>query len=54
MKTHPASLDIRDANQNHYEIPHQTGKNGHHKQIKKQVLERIWRKGNPSELLVGM
>ena len=31
------------------------GQNGHHKQInKEQVLERIWRKGNPSALLVGM
>ena len=26
----------------------------HHKQINKQVLERMWRKGNPSALLVGM
>ena len=31
------------------------GQNGHHKQInKKQVLGRLWRKGNPSALLVGM
>ena len=31
------------------------GQNGHHKQInKQQVLERMWRKGNPSTLLVGM
>ena len=30
------------------------GENGHHKQINKQVLERMWRKGNPSALLVGM
>ena len=29
--------------------------NGHYKQINKQhVLERMWRKGNPSALLVGM
>ena len=28
--------------------------NGHHKQINKQVLERLWRIGNPSALLVGM
>ena len=28
---------------------------GQHKQInKQQVLERMWRKGNPSALLVGM
>ena len=32
-----------------------TGQNGHHKQInKQQVLARLWRKGNPSTLLVGM
>ena len=45
----------RDENLNHNEIPFHTGQNGHHKQIsKQQVLERIWRKGNPSALLVGM
>ena len=30
------------------------GQNGHRKQINKQVLARLWRKGNPSALLVGM
>ena len=31
------------------------GQNGQHKQInKQQVLERMWRKGNPSTLLVGI
>ena len=31
------------------------GENGHHKQInKQQVLEKLWRKGNPSALLEGM
>ena len=30
------------------------GQNGQHKQINKQMLERMWRKGNPSALLVGM
>ena len=45
----------RDANENHNKVPLLTGKNGHHKQInKQQVLERMWRKGNPSALLVGM
>ena len=44
----------RDANSNHNEIPLYTDKNGHHKQINKQVLVRLWRKGNPSALLVGM
>ena len=43
----------RDANQNN-EIPLYTSQNGHHKQInKQQVLARLWRKGNPSALLVG-
>ena len=38
-----------------YEIPPHTCENGHHKQIdKQQVFERLWRKGNPSALLVGM
>ena len=31
-----------------------TSQNGHHKQINKQVPERLWRKGNPSALLVGL
>ena len=42
----------RDANENHNEIPLHTGHNGRHKQTnKQQVLERMWRKGNPSALL---
>ena len=44
----------RQANYNHNEIPLHTGQNGHHKQINRQVLDRMWRKGNPSTLLVGM
>ena len=40
---------------NHNEIPHHTCENGHHKQINKQrVLESLWRKGNPTALLVGL
>ena len=35
-------------------MPLHTGQNGHHKQSNKQVLERMWRKGNPSALLVGL
>ena len=55
MRTGSASLVIRDANYNHNEIPLHTGQHGHHKQInKKQVLERMWRKGNPNALLAGM
>ena len=45
----------RDANENHNEMPFHTSQNGHHKHVKEQqVLERMWRKGNPSALLVGM
>ena len=36
-------------------MPLHTGENGHHNQInKQQVLVRLWRKGNPGALLVGM
>ena len=44
----------RDANQNHNEVSSHTSENGQHKQIHKQMLERMRRKGNPSTLLVGM
>ena len=43
-----------DENKNHNEISLHTGENGHHKQINKKVLPRLWRKGNPSTLLMGM
>ena len=43
-----------DANENHNEILSHTGQNGHHKQINKKVLERMWRKDNLGALLVGM
>ena len=37
------------------EIPLYISQDDHHKQFnKQQVLERLWRKGNPSTLLVGM
>ena len=45
----------RDANLNHNEIPPHTIENGLHKQSnKQQVLERLWKKGNPSALLVAL
>ena len=44
----------RDANQNHNELPPHTSQSGQQKQIHKQMLEGVWRKGNPSALLVGM
>ena len=48
------SLAIRDANENHSEISPHTCQNGQHKQSNKQVLERLWTKGNPSAPLVGL
>ena len=36
------------------EVSSHTGRTGQHKQINKQMLERMQRKGNPSALLVGM
>ena len=58
LETYARVLSItshqRDANQNN-EIPLYTSQNGHHKQInKQQVLLRIWRKGNPNALLMGI
>ena len=35
-------------------LRYHTSQNGHHKQSNKQVLVRLWRKRNPSALLVGM
>ena len=50
------SLIIREiANQNHNEVSPHTSQNGHHQKIyKKQMLDRVWRKGNLLALLVGM
>ena len=45
----------RDANSNHNEIQLHISQNGHHNQLNKQeVMERLWRKGYPKALLVGM
>ena len=55
MKGCSASLAIREMKiKNLNEIPSHTSQNGHHKQSNKQVLERLWRKENPSALLVGL
>ena len=44
-----------NANQNHSEISPHTCQNGYHqKDNKRQVLMKMWKKGNPSMLLVGM
>ena len=45
----------RNANQNYNEVSPHTSQKGHHQKIyKQQMLERVWRKGNPLALLVGM
>ena len=44
-----------NADQNHNEVPPHSGQNGRHPKVyKHQMLERVWRKGNPRALLMGM
>ena len=44
-----------NANQNHNEISPHTCQNGYYqKDSKEQVLSRMWRKGNPDTILMGM
>ena len=45
----------RNANQNHNEVTLHISQNGcYPKDYKQLMLERVWRKGNPLTLLVGM
>ena len=45
----------RNANQNLNEVPFHASQNGCYPKVyKQQMLERVWRKGNPLTLLVGM
>ena len=45
----------KKANQNHNEVPFHASQNGWDPKVYKQeMLERVWRKGNPLTLLVGM
>ena len=45
----------RNANQNHNEVPFHASQNGCNPKVYKQaMLEKMWRKGNPLTLLVGM
>ena len=41
----------RSANQNHNEVQSHAGHNGYYQKVYKQMLERMWRKGNPLTLL---
>ena len=55
MKGCSTSLIIRNANQNHKEVKSHASQNGHHLKVyQQQILERVWRIGNPLTLLVGM
>ena len=44
----------RDANQNHNEVPSHASQNGCYQKVYKQMLERVWKEGNPLTLLVGI
>ena len=45
----------RNADQNYNRVSPQTSQNGHHKKaVSNNMLERVWRKGYPYTLLVGM
>ena len=45
----------RKANQNLNEVPLHASHNGCYPKVQKQqMLERVWRKGNPLTLLVGV
>ena len=57
QQPHEKMLNITDyqrsANQNYNEVPFHAGQKDYQK-FCKQVLERVWRNGNPLTLLVGM
>ena len=45
----------RNASQNHNEVPSHSGQNGCYQKVYKQeMLGKVWRKGKPLTLLVGM
>ena len=56
QQTHEKMFNIanyqRNANQDNIEISHHSSQNGYHQEIDKQVLERMWREGNPPSLLL--
>ena len=52
--THEKMLNTANANQNYSEVSSHTGQKSHQKFYKQLMLERVWRKGNPPTLLVGV
>ena len=54
MKRCSTSLIIRKVNQNHHDVASYANQHGYQKVYKQYMLERVWRKGNPLTLLVGM
>ena len=45
----------KELDKNHNEVPSHAGQNGCYQKVyKQQMLERVWIKGNPLTLLVGM
>ena len=57
-RMHEKMLNITDhqgnPDPNHSDVSSHTCQSGYYQKDKKQVLARIWRKGNPHALLVGM
>ena len=54
MNWYPASPVMEKLKSKDNEISPHTCQSGCHQKDKKQVLVRVWRKGNPRALLVGM
>ena len=44
----------RNVSQNHNEVQSHAGQKCWHQKVYKKMLERVWRKGTPLTLLVGM